>query len=165
MLTVGGTYVDDLELVDAAHVVYVRSPIAHARIASVDVAAAMAAPGVLAVLSAADCDLPSRRPGDGPRWMRGRRRTPGGQQPGGGVPFGDTGGGSDLVGRRTAHLLDLHAGRPRRARVPRRAARRRGGPDPRDRPRRRWRLWQQGRPHPRGGPGRLGSAAPAQDAA
>src|SRR2546421_1664410 len=62
MLTVGGTYVDDLELVDAAHVVYVRSPIAHARIASVDVAAAMAAPGVLAVLSAADCDLPSQRP-------------------------------------------------------------------------------------------------------
>lgn len=68
LLTVGGAYVDDLrapELAGAAHVTFVRSPVAHARITAVDVAAARAAPGVVAVLTAADLDdIPG--PGDNP---------------------------------------------------------------------------------------------------
>jgi aerobic carbon-monoxide dehydrogenase large subunit len=59
ILTVGGTYVDDLrepELQGAARVIFVRSPIAHARITGIDTAAALQAPGVVAVLTAADMD-------------------------------------------------------------------------------------------------------------
>src|SRR6185437_9854725 len=66
LLTAGGTYTDDLrlpELIGAARVTFVRSPVAHARITGIDTTAARAAPGVLAVLTAADLDdLP---PGDG----------------------------------------------------------------------------------------------------
>ena len=39
-LTVGGKYVDDVPLDGAAHVTFVRSTVAHARINSVDVSAA-----------------------------------------------------------------------------------------------------------------------------
>ena len=56
-LTVGGTYVDDLLLRDAAYVTYVRSTIAHARIVSMDLSRAHAAPGVLTVLTGDDVDL------------------------------------------------------------------------------------------------------------
>ena len=59
ILTVGGTYVDDLrepELQGAARVIFVRSPIAHARITGIDTAQALQAPGVVAVLTAADMD-------------------------------------------------------------------------------------------------------------
>ena len=49
-----GHYVDDIKLPGMAHGVVLRSPHAHARIKSLDVAAAKAAPGVLAVLTAAD---------------------------------------------------------------------------------------------------------------
>jgi len=59
LLTAGGTYVDDLrvpELAQAARVTFVRSPIAHAEIAGMDVTAARQAPGVVAVLTAADMD-------------------------------------------------------------------------------------------------------------
>jgi carbon-monoxide dehydrogenase large subunit len=49
-----GRYVDDIAPKDAAHVVFLRSPVAHATIASIDVSAARQAPGVLAVLTAAD---------------------------------------------------------------------------------------------------------------
>src|SRR5450755_2181635 len=55
LLTGSGCYVDDLALSNMAHAVMVRSPHAHARIVSVDKAAALAAPGVLAVLTGADC--------------------------------------------------------------------------------------------------------------
>jgi aerobic carbon-monoxide dehydrogenase large subunit len=44
-----GQYVEDLQLPDAAEVAFVRSAYAHARIVSIDVAAAQTAPGVLAV--------------------------------------------------------------------------------------------------------------------
>ena len=57
LLTVGGTYVDDLqlpELAGAARVTFVRSPVAHAVIAGVDASAALAEPGVVAVLTSAD---------------------------------------------------------------------------------------------------------------
>jgi carbon-monoxide dehydrogenase large subunit len=62
-LTTGGTYVDDLPLEGAVHIVYVRSPMAHARIRSVDTAEATSAPGVVAVFTAEDMDLDPRPPG------------------------------------------------------------------------------------------------------
>jgi carbon-monoxide dehydrogenase large subunit len=52
-----GRYVGDIESAGAAHVVFVRSPVAHGRVAAVDVTAASAAPGVLDVVSGRDCDL------------------------------------------------------------------------------------------------------------
>jgi carbon-monoxide dehydrogenase large subunit len=56
-LTSGAVYADDLRdgrLAGAGHVFFVRSPLAHARIRSVDVTAALAAPGVLAAFTGAD---------------------------------------------------------------------------------------------------------------
>ena len=53
-LTGAGRYLDDIVLDDMAHGVVVRSPHAHARIATIDAAAAKAAPGVVAVLTGAD---------------------------------------------------------------------------------------------------------------
>ena len=49
-----GIYADDGRVPSAARAVVVRSPVAHARIVSVDGAAARAAPGVLAVLTGED---------------------------------------------------------------------------------------------------------------
>jgi carbon-monoxide dehydrogenase large subunit len=57
LLTVGGTYVEDLPLAGAGAVVYLRSSAAHARLGGIDVAAARAAPGVLDVVTAAELDL------------------------------------------------------------------------------------------------------------
>ncbi|HEX4705464.1 MAG TPA: xanthine dehydrogenase family protein molybdopterin-binding subunit [Pseudonocardiaceae bacterium] len=60
LITSGGVYVDDLRepmLAGAAHAVFVRSVVAHARIGSVDVSAASKAPGVVGVFTAADLDL------------------------------------------------------------------------------------------------------------
>jgi len=69
LLTAGGTYVDDLaepELAGAARVTFVRSPVAHARITGLDTSAAREAPGVVAVLTAADLDdLPPPPPDSG----------------------------------------------------------------------------------------------------
>jgi aerobic carbon-monoxide dehydrogenase large subunit len=56
-LTVGGSYIADLDLPGAAHVTYVRSTAAHARISAIDVDDARNAPGVVAVFTAADIDL------------------------------------------------------------------------------------------------------------
>ncbi|WP_181780611.1 xanthine dehydrogenase family protein molybdopterin-binding subunit [Pseudonocardia pini] len=59
-LTRGATYTDDLtdeRLTGALHLTLVRSPIAHATITSIDIEAALAAPGVVAVYTGADCDL------------------------------------------------------------------------------------------------------------
>jgi carbon-monoxide dehydrogenase large subunit len=56
-LTTGGVYTDDVvdeRLAGACHVFFVRSPIAHARIRSVDVSAALRAPGVSAAFTGAD---------------------------------------------------------------------------------------------------------------
>jgi carbon-monoxide dehydrogenase large subunit len=50
----GGHYIDDIKLPGMAHGVVLRSPHAHAKIVSIDTAAAKGAPGVLAVLTAAD---------------------------------------------------------------------------------------------------------------
>ncbi|HET6952484.1 MAG TPA: xanthine dehydrogenase family protein molybdopterin-binding subunit [Acidimicrobiales bacterium] len=57
-LLVGGReYVEDIQLPGMGCVTYVRSVMAHARIRSVDTSGAEAAPGVLAVVTAADLDL------------------------------------------------------------------------------------------------------------
>ncbi len=53
-LTTGGNYVDGLAIDNAAHVVYVRSLMAHATITGVDVTEARTAPGVVAVFTADD---------------------------------------------------------------------------------------------------------------
>jgi carbon-monoxide dehydrogenase large subunit len=49
-----GRYTDDIRLPDQSYGVFVRSPYAHAAIRSVDASAALAAPGVLAVLTGDD---------------------------------------------------------------------------------------------------------------
>ena len=59
LITGASTYVGNLALPGLAHIAFVRSPLAHARIAGIDTAAAAAAPGVLAVFTAADLDLPA----------------------------------------------------------------------------------------------------------
>jgi carbon-monoxide dehydrogenase large subunit len=62
-LTTGGVYTDDVVLPGACHVFFVRSPIAHARIRSIDVSGALAAPGVIAVFTGADlASLPPPAP-------------------------------------------------------------------------------------------------------
>ena len=60
LITGRGRYVDDLPQDRCLHVAFVRSTLAHATIRGVDVAAAAAAPGVVAVLTAADLSLPAR---------------------------------------------------------------------------------------------------------
>ena len=62
MLTDGGTYVADIPLEGAAHVAFVRSPIAHARLLSVEVSEAQGMPGVLDVVTGDDLDLAPRPP-------------------------------------------------------------------------------------------------------
>ncbi|MFA7438067.1 xanthine dehydrogenase family protein molybdopterin-binding subunit [Castellaniella sp.] len=49
-----GRFIDDLDLPGLVHVVFARSPHARARIRSIDASAALALPGVLRVLTAAD---------------------------------------------------------------------------------------------------------------
>jgi carbon-monoxide dehydrogenase large subunit len=51
-----GRYVDDVSLPGMLHAAFVRSPIAHGRIVSVDVEEARALPGVVGVFTAADLD-------------------------------------------------------------------------------------------------------------
>jgi carbon-monoxide dehydrogenase large subunit len=62
-LTGGDTYIDNLDIAGAAHVAYVRSPIAHARISAIDTSDALAMPGVLVVFTGSDVDLPPLPPG------------------------------------------------------------------------------------------------------
>src|SRR5262249_2293115 len=54
LLTGRGQFIADLELPRMLHVVFVRSPVAHARIRSVDLARAAAAPGVRYALGGAE---------------------------------------------------------------------------------------------------------------
>ena len=62
MLTDGGTYVADIPLEGAAHVVFVRSPIAHAQLLSVETGEARTMPGVLDVVTGDDLDLAAQPP-------------------------------------------------------------------------------------------------------
>jgi aerobic carbon-monoxide dehydrogenase large subunit len=61
-LTGGGAYLDDLRLPGMLRAVVLRTPHAHARIAGIDPAAARAAPGVHAVLTAAEAAADGLRP-------------------------------------------------------------------------------------------------------
>src|SRR5689334_12441592 len=56
ILTGAGRYVDDIKLPGMLHAAFVRSPMAHARVLSVDVSAARALPGVVAVLTGAEVE-------------------------------------------------------------------------------------------------------------
>ena len=56
-LTVGGSYVDDVEVPSALWLGFVRSPVAHARIERIDVGSARSAAGVVEVLTAADLGM------------------------------------------------------------------------------------------------------------
>jgi aerobic carbon-monoxide dehydrogenase large subunit len=70
LLTAGGVYVDDLrepELTGAARATFVRSTMAHALITGIDASEALAQPGVVAVLTAADMtDMPPPPPAEEP---------------------------------------------------------------------------------------------------
>ena len=57
LLTGAARYVGDMAPPGTAHLAFVRSVMAHARIASVDTGAARAAPGVVGVFTAADLPL------------------------------------------------------------------------------------------------------------
>src|SRR6266508_5636252 len=54
LITGTATYVDDVKLPGMAYLAVLRSPHAHARVRSIDTSAAQQAPGVLAVITAAD---------------------------------------------------------------------------------------------------------------
>jgi aerobic carbon-monoxide dehydrogenase large subunit len=54
LVTGAGCYSDDVNADGQLHVCFVRSPHAHARIGRIDTAAALAVPGVVAVLTGAD---------------------------------------------------------------------------------------------------------------
>ncbi|MEV4824409.1 xanthine dehydrogenase family protein molybdopterin-binding subunit [Micromonospora sp. NPDC049274] len=62
LLTTGGTYVDDVRVPGSLELVVVRSTVAHGRLRGVDTDAARRAPGVVAVFTAADVDLPPLPP-------------------------------------------------------------------------------------------------------
>ena len=76
LLTGRGTFVANLQLDGMARAAFVRSPLAHARIEHLDISAAAAAPGVVAVLhrrrhrawSRSTASSSSTRPAPGPRW-------------------------------------------------------------------------------------------------
>src|SRR5690606_29815868 len=61
-----GKYVDDFNMPYQAHAVMVRSPHAHAEIKGIDASAALAMPGVLAVLTGADYAADGLGPVTGP---------------------------------------------------------------------------------------------------
>ncbi len=56
ILTGAGRYVDDIKLPGMRHAAFVRSPLAHGRVLSVDVSAARALPGVVAALTGAELE-------------------------------------------------------------------------------------------------------------
>src|SRR5262245_61938433 len=60
ILTGASRYVDDLPIDGALHCQFVRSPVAHGRIVSIDADDARARPGVVAVFTADDLDLEPR---------------------------------------------------------------------------------------------------------
>src|SRR5256886_2024459 len=71
LVTGSGAFVGDLTLPDMLHAAVLRSPHAHARLRSIDVAVAGAVPGVVAVLTGAD--IAGVLPGIPPRAMTGER--------------------------------------------------------------------------------------------
>src|SRR5471032_2297758 len=78
-----GRYINDVSLPGQAHLVFVRSPHAHAAIRAIDPAAALAAPGVLGVYTSGDLvkdglgtipvTLKRNRPDGSPMFTKGHR--------------------------------------------------------------------------------------------
>ena len=62
LLTVGGTYVDDIECEGALVAVFVRSTMAHADITAINVEEAQEMPGVVGVFTATDLELSADPP-------------------------------------------------------------------------------------------------------
>jgi carbon-monoxide dehydrogenase large subunit len=62
LLVGGGCYSDDVNLPDQAYTAFVRSPHAHARVGRIETAAALATPGVIAVLTAVDAAADGVKP-------------------------------------------------------------------------------------------------------
>jgi carbon-monoxide dehydrogenase large subunit len=62
LVTGRGRYVADIDLPGAAHLAFVRSPHAHARVVRIDAAPALSVPGVLTVFTAADLRAEWRKP-------------------------------------------------------------------------------------------------------
>lgn len=60
LITGTGSFVDDVKVPDVLQAQFVRSAFAHARISRIDIAKAMAMPGVIAIFTAADFGLPAR---------------------------------------------------------------------------------------------------------
>src|ERR1700687_2651322 len=97
LLTGRGQFIADLDLPHTLHAVFVRSPVAHARIRAVDLSRAAAAPGVVSVLGGPELaqlvppvpdtqlSLPSKWTAlvqrQGPPRRRGCRRDRGGEPP------------------------------------------------------------------------------------
>src|SRR5437667_11237991 len=73
ILTGAGRYVDDIKLPGMLHAAFVRSPMAHARVLSVDGSASQALPGVVAVDTGAELGtmtVPGRDASTTPMWLR-----------------------------------------------------------------------------------------------
>jgi carbon-monoxide dehydrogenase large subunit len=62
LLTGGGRYTDDVNLDGQAYVYFLRSPYAHAKINSIDLTDALAAPGVIAIYTSADLIVDGVKP-------------------------------------------------------------------------------------------------------
>src|SRR5687767_3242792 len=78
-ITGKGRYLDDIKLTGMVHLSVLRSPYAHARILSVDTAAAKAMPGVLSVITGADIPynpLPMAWPAGGVAGIQNNVNTP-----------------------------------------------------------------------------------------
>jgi aerobic carbon-monoxide dehydrogenase large subunit len=71
-LTGHGRYVDDIAPADAWHVLFLRSPVAHAEITGLDLDAAHAMPGIKAVLSAAELEAEGVKLGLGALLVKNR---------------------------------------------------------------------------------------------
>src|SRR4249920_416594 len=69
LVTGAAMYCDDLIAPGALHAVFVRAPLAHGRILTIDPAPAAAMPGVAGVFTAADLDLPPLPAGGAPAAM------------------------------------------------------------------------------------------------
>src|SRR5204863_4651595 len=78
-ITGKGRYLDDIKLAGMVHMAILRSPYAHARIKSIDTAAAKKRPGVLAVIVGADIPynpLPMAWPAGGASGITNNVSTP-----------------------------------------------------------------------------------------
>jgi carbon-monoxide dehydrogenase large subunit len=93
LITGSGCYTDDVRAAGSAHAAFIRSPYAHARIGTIDASAALAAPGVIAVLTAADYLADGHRaiahvpnPADAVEWQRPGFVAPEGEPPVADIP-------------------------------------------------------------------------------